>query len=51
MPSTSSDAWIVWIIIVLFLVTSIGIIIWFAIDSSQGDPPEHLTFEKLTGSK
>lgn len=48
MPSNSDDSWIVWIVIILFLAACIGIIIWIAIDSSQGDPPEHITFEKLT---
>lgn len=33
MSSTSSNAWAVWVIIILLLITCIGIIIWFAIDS------------------
>lgn len=34
MPASSSTAWIVWLVIILFLIASFGIIIWFAIDSS-----------------
>jgi len=34
MPSSSSTAWAVWLIIVLLLIACLGIIIWFAIDST-----------------
>lgn len=34
MTSMSSDAWVIWLVIALFLAACIGIIIWFAIDSN-----------------
>jgi hypothetical protein len=51
MPSTASDAWAVWIVIILFLVACIAIFIWIAIDSTSGPPAEHITFETLTNTK
>lgn len=34
MPNTSPTAWTVWVVIVIFLLICIGIIIWFAVDST-----------------
>lgn len=32
--SRESESWAIWLIIILLLVVSIGIIIWFAIDNN-----------------
>lgn len=36
---TSSDGWLIWIVIILFLLACTGIIIWFAIDNNIPGPP------------
>jgi preprotein translocase subunit SecG len=35
MPSSSNDAWLVWVLIVLFLVVCFGLIIWIYLDSQK----------------
>jgi len=37
---SSSNSWAVWLVIILFLLTCIGIIIWFAIDSNIPKKPQ-----------
>lgn len=32
-----ADAWAIWLVISLILLVSVGIVIWFAIDSSISD--------------
>lgn len=39
MPTSSSSAWAVWLVIGLFIFICIGIIIWFSIDSIKPDDP------------
>lgn len=41
MPASSSSAWVVWLVITTFLLISIGVIFWVAIDSPKV-PTEHL---------
>jgi hypothetical protein len=42
MPTSSSSAWVVWFVIIIFLIACLGIIIWFAIDNNipgkKGEP-------------
>lgn len=35
MPSIADDAWVVWLVITVFLVAIIGVIIWVSMDSKR----------------
>ena len=42
MTNQSSSAWVVWMVIVLFILICLGIIIWFAIDSHSKTIPKSI---------